>query len=244
MLFQLTCHFYNSLKVNNGILKPKMPNIKTFQKVFCRWRCGELWMTSKSRLACLDSSPMKASFKPDRIVWKLQERNFCKICLLIANSLCRTLCQKIVRTLRHVFIDFIWRNPRSKSEILTILPFLSLSPQRIWKVEASRLTQRTKKKERKKFYSLKLWTPSWEELLKKRNLCLWDHFFFLLDELDSDTKYQCAKPDSANLLQWWHRPSPSNIIIRGLRANFHKGEYERIILLEDDGWLENIFAKF
>ena len=130
----------------------RMPNTKTFQTVFCRWRCGEFWMTSKSRLACLDSSPMKASFKPDRIVWKLQERNFCKICLLIANSLCRTLCQKIVRTLRHVFIDFIWRNPRSDSEILTILPFLSLSPQRIWKVEASRLTQRTKKKERKKFY--------------------------------------------------------------------------------------------
>ena len=133
----------------------RMPNIKLFQTVFCRWRCGEFWMTSKSRLACLDSSPMKASFKPDRIVWKLQERNFCKICLLIANSLCRTLCQKIVRTLRHVFIDFIWRNPRSKSEILTILPFLSLSPQRIWKVEASRLTQRTKKKERKKVLLIK-----------------------------------------------------------------------------------------
>ena len=147
---------------------------------------------------------------------------------------------EIVRNLRQVFIDFIWRNPRSESEILTILPFLSLS-QRIWKVEASRLTQRTKKE--KKFYSLKLWTPSWEELLKKKEkkkfVSLRPQFFFLLDELDSDTKYQCANPDSANLLQWWHRPSPSNIIIRGLRANFHKGEYQnwKMISLKT----ENIF---
>ena len=35
----------------------------------------------------------------------------------IANFLHRTLCQKIVRPLRYVFINFIWRNPRSKSEM-------------------------------------------------------------------------------------------------------------------------------
>ena len=103
--------------------------------------------------------------------------------------------------------------------------------------------RREQRRKKKKFYSLKLTTPSWEELLKKRNLCLWDHFFFLLDELDSDTKYQCAKPDSANLLQWWHRPSPSNIIIRGLRANFHKGEYERNFILDDHGWFREHFCR-